>query len=208
MNKHLNFSVFILFLLSLSFSSFTVKQTSVQQSLIVYPTFDHYLNDGGIIYEGGYSLTGVSGSIFTGDYHYKFKDKNQKHKVKVKASQVWGIKWGQDLYRMGRRGAFLRVIYQDTFCYYEGCNMVRGVGIIPLPEEDPDKEGDISEIVVSETLNSTLYAVKSSYKPKRISDSIELIAIFKLHDDGEEAYNCIKEEQSVNRMRDCILSLE
>ena len=92
MNQNLSFYLAVTVLLLLLSISSQARGRVEQPPLILYPTYEHFVSDGGIVYEGNYRLISNKDSIFTGDDHYKFKDKIQKRKVKVKASRISGIK--------------------------------------------------------------------------------------------------------------------
>lgn len=208
-SKHLIYRYLLIF--SLLFFGFSIGKAQEKYSgnIVVFPTYEDYLQNSGIVYEGNYESTG-SGHFF-GRFHYTFKEKKQKSsgkkkKLKLYTNDIWGFKWGEGLYRISPFHEPMYVFYNGKVVYYEICDLHISINHLVVPT---DRNIDITECVISEGLNTDLYLVR--YNNPKKTDKAKLqgtMRILQKLPNGMQVYECLTQTKSNLKRRECILMLE
>ena len=201
----------LIFSLFLSNILTPLAQEKYSGDLVVYPTYSHFERDSGIVHEGNYLSTG-STHLF-GGRRYLFKEatgpvSGKRKKMKLFVKDIWGFKWGEALYRISPSLDPMYVFYNGKIVYYEVCYFHISVSSFVNPtHQNPDRDVDVTEAVLSENLNSTLYAVKYTDN-RRKADLEGVMSVLKKHPKGMDVFNCLIQRKTYKELRECIQLLD
>lgn len=212
-SKHVCYRYLLIF--SLLFFGFSIGKAQEKYSgtIIVYPTYEDYLQNSGIVHEGNYESTGSG--FFFGRVRFTFKEKKQKSsgkkkKLKLYTNDIWGFKWGEGLYRISPFYEPMFVFYNGNVVYYEICDFhISRSHLVDPSASDVDRNVDISECVISEGLNTDLFLIRynnPNKNKKNISEGAKLL-LQKLPN-GMQVFECLTQTKSYKKRRKCIALLD
>jgi hypothetical protein len=188
-------------------------QEKYSGTIIIYPTYEDYLQNSGIVHEGDYLSTG-SGHFF-GRVWYTFKEKKLKSsgkrkKLKLYTNDIWGFKWGDGLYRISPFHEPMYVFYNGKVVYYEVCDFHISITHFVAPTDtDVDKYVDVTECVISEGLNTNLFVVQYNNSNKRRKENLEgTKRLLQKHPNGMQVFECLTQTKKFKERRKCILMLD
>lgn len=180
-------------------------------NLVLYPTFDHFERDSGVVYQGNFESVGAM--FFFGRQSHTFKIirseriDSLQHKVRVKYKDIWGFKWGNALYRISPFDELMYVAYSGDIHYYEICDYRHIIDIVTPSTDVGDINKALSTSLVSETLNSSLYVVKNRKKfRKKRSPQVDTL-LLKING-GQVVIDCLSEATDNSEIRNCFLQLD
>lgn len=126
-----------------------------QKSMIIYDTYDDYVNNTGDEIEGDYIYTGSSEGMFSDLVNiFKNQDKSSsgEDKIKLTKKKFWGFKLNGVLIRMTESG-LQWVALQGKFIYYEN-GIVKLVNMKSKKKNATWNQGDGAQCGISKDLNA------------------------------------------------------
>ena len=188
-------------------------QEKYSGSIVIYPTYEDYLQNSGIVHEGDYMST--SSGHFFGKVRYTFKEKKQNSsekskKIKLYTNDIWGFKWGDGLYRISPFYEPMYVFYNGKVVYYEICDFdISESHLVAPTDTDVDKYVDVTECVISEGLNTDLFVVRYNNSSKRRKENLEgTKRMLQKHPNGMQVFECLTQTKNFKERRKCILMLD
>lgn len=188
-------------------------QEKYSGNIVIYPTYEDYLQNSGIVNEGDYMST--SSGHFFGKVRYTFKEKKQNSsekskKIKLYTNDIWGFKWGDGLYCISPFYEPMYVFYNGKVVYYEICDFdISQSHLVAPTDTDVDKYVDVTECVISEGLNTDLFVVRYNNSSKRRKENLEgTKRMLQKHPNGMQVFECLTQTKNFKERRKCILMLD
>lgn len=186
------------------------QQGVYQGSLVVYPTYAHYVGDSGVFYTDNYILKNLMLRTW-GVSHYYFKTQEEKvkdrKKVHLSTRKIWGFQWGNSLYRISPRNYPLYVSYKEDVVYYELLDEEDGVGLINPIWTPEEINNEVSDGFISKDLGSELILVKRrGWRRNPARKQVEVL----LHNlpNKDSCLECLDYSQTMAGIRACFELLD
>ena len=183
--------------------------SALDNNLTVYDTYEDYVSQKGLEYEGDYKFSNVIILMNQKFINFKNLDKtsNENRKVRLKMKRIWGFQLGDKLFRiMDRWHEPVYVRNQGDFVYYEN-----GIAILKMLKKGVSLDGEIFKYIVvsaekswseasqfiSKSLDDKIYVFSPKIKKRKIINEIPQI---------EDVHDCLKSTKGkkMSRTRKCI----
>lgn len=195
-------------LISFFATAFLFVKVEAQRNLDIYKTYDDYLKNNPIHYEGDYEYYGRIG-FGNGYQNTKFLNEATGEKLTFNIKKIWGFKYGDGLYRIGKLKIPLRVVSTKKLIYYED-----GESHLLYSKHNFKKDKfiiDSAPSYFSSDLGSDDYlAFQTNYNFFKIS----LAKFIKAHPEHKELFDCLgdvpesfwlkSDQAKIPHVRECV----